>query len=89
MDLIKVGDWILNVEDIAGVHYVATLDGPTIEVYTRSGGESYRSKGGFTAVGDEAKRLWAWFVAHSDDVMATPPLSRETAAGLSTGNNGS
>ena len=72
MDLIKVGDWMLNVEDIVGVHYVATLDGPTIEVYTRSGGESYRSKGGFTAVGDEARRLWAWFVAQSHDVMTTP-----------------
>jgi hypothetical protein len=86
MPLLKVGAWVLNTDDISAVHYAETRDGPpTAEVYTRSGGESYRSKGGFSAEGEEARRLWAWFVAHSVDVMATPRRSREPAVDAARG----
>ena len=37
--------------------------------YTVSGGESHRSKGGFSATGDEALALWAYFCAMATDVM--------------------
>jgi hypothetical protein len=51
-----VWEWILNTDDISAVHYCETPDGPEAQIFTRSGGESYR-KGGFSAVGEEAVRL--------------------------------
>jgi hypothetical protein len=78
MNLIKVGDWILNADDISAVHYTETPDGPTVGVYTRSGRQSHWEKGGFRAEGEEAERLWAWFVAQSVDVMA--PATRQRKA---------
>ena len=85
MTWLKVGDWILNADDISGVHYTVTIGGPVVEVYTRSGGESYRAKGGFSAEGDEARRLWAWCVEHSVDVMATPTRTVHPAMGAANG----
>ncbi len=88
MPWLKVGEWILNTDDISAVHYADTRDGPIVEVYTRSGGESYRQKGGFSAEGEEARRLWAWFVAQSHDVMATTTARKPAVDGARGVANG-
>jgi hypothetical protein len=85
MPWLKVGAWVLNTDDISAVHYDEMRDGPRIEVYTRSGGESYRAKGGFRAVGEEARRLWSWCVEHSVDVMTTPTRAVHAAVGAANG----
>ncbi len=53
----KVGEWVLNTDDISAVHYRETRDGPVVQLFTRSSGESFRHAGGFSAVGKEAVRL--------------------------------
>jgi hypothetical protein len=57
MAWLKVGEWVLNTDDISAVHYRETRDGPVVQLFTRSSGESFRHAGGFSAVGKEAVRL--------------------------------
>jgi hypothetical protein len=72
VEWLKVGNWILNVDDIAAVHY-ADDNGPAVEVFTRSGWNSPQSqKGSFSATGDEARALWAWWTERAMDVLAEP-----------------
>jgi hypothetical protein len=54
MTWLKIGDWVLNPDDISAAHYTET-DGPTIEVYARAGG--------FSITGEQATGLWAWLTA--------------------------
>jgi hypothetical protein len=68
IQLVKVGEWILNVQDVAAVRYEDTPDGPAVEIFTVSGGES-RRQGGFSAKGQEAVKLWEYFSSMSEDVM--------------------
>jgi hypothetical protein len=71
IQLVKVGEWILNVQDVAAVRYEDTPDGPAVEIFTVSGGESRRQqKGGFSAKGQEAVKLWEYFSLMSEDVMS-------------------
>jgi hypothetical protein len=85
MPWVKVGEWVLNTDDISAVHYAETPDGPTVGVYTRSGRQSHWEKGGFHAEGEEAERLWAWFVKQSDDVMAPATRQGKTTSRRATG----
>jgi hypothetical protein len=85
MPWVKVGEWILNADDISAVHYTETPNGPTVGVYTRSGRQSHWEKGGFRAEGEEALALWHWFVAQSVDVMAPATRQGKTTSRRATG----
>jgi hypothetical protein len=80
MPWIKVGEWIVNTDDVSSLHFTETRDGPIVHVYTRSGSASSWQKGGFSTTGEEALALWRWFAARSEDVVADP-LPAGQAAG--------
>jgi hypothetical protein len=64
MSWLRVGDWIVSVNDVVAVRY----DEGTVDIYTR--GDRFREKGGFSAKGEEAEKLWAYFCALSTNVEA-------------------
>jgi hypothetical protein len=79
MDFIKVGEWVLNVDDVAAVHYVETRDGPVVAVYTHSAADPVAGqRGGFRAEGEEAVHLWAWFTSKSQDLLAPTRTQKTT-----------
>jgi hypothetical protein len=51
MSWLRVGDWIVSVNDVVAVRY----DEGTVDIYTR--GDRFREKGGFSAKGEEAEKL--------------------------------
>ena len=88
MPLLKVGEWILNTEDISAVRRTETREGVRVDVLTRSGGERYRASGGFSAEGEEATRFWAYLMVHSVDVLSTLPPAGDAAVGAANGREG-
>ena len=72
---LRSGDWIVNTAHVSAVRY--TEDG--VEIYIT--GESHQRKDGFSATGEEAERLWAFWCALSTDVMDDGlPLHRRVKA---------
>jgi hypothetical protein len=61
---LRSGDWIVNIAHVSAVRYTEG----TIEIYIT--GESHQRKGGFSAVGEEAERLWALWCELSTDIMS-------------------
>jgi hypothetical protein len=81
MSWLRVGSWIVSLGDIVAIHYDEV--GPTVDIYTR--GDRLKEKGGFSATGEEAERLWAYFCALSSDVLGEEPLHKRVKRG---GENG-
>jgi hypothetical protein len=79
MTWLRSGNWIVNTGHVSAVAY----DGTTIEIYLA--GESHQHKGGFSAEGEEAERLWHCFCALSTDVLEET-LHRRVKRGDSTGD---
>jgi hypothetical protein len=62
---IRSQNWIVNTDHVTAVAF--DPEGPTIQIYIA--GESHQRRGGFSAEGEEAIRLWELWCAISTDVM--------------------
>ena len=66
MTWVRVGPWVVNTAMVSAVYY----DGSRAEIFV--GGEISRAfRGGFTAQGEEARRLWELFCGLSSDIEET------------------
>jgi len=78
---VRCGMPFVNTNAVSAIRFFA--HGPKVEVFTAHGGDRLNvTKGEFTAVGDEAVALWAWWVRQSVDLLEKPkPKPRRKAKG--------